>query len=210
MERPRVPLQTTRRGNPGYAHQFRPWTLFGAHTDPGGVNARALFIYSTNHGASWLASPEVNPTIPPQLNENQMVELNSGQIMVCSRAPSGGNGKRVWATYTRGATPGDGTIGLLYETGSGGPYETLTFARFDLDWLTQADVDQDGDGMSDYYESINRLNRDLDDAQDDADGEGAFPLLSSHPSQPRPGSENRPPATRHPRVAEACDAGAPR
>ncbi len=244
---------------PGHGIQLRDGTLVfpSQHTDPGGVNARAFFIYSTNHGASWLASPDVNPTIPPQLNENQMVELNSGQIMVSSRAPSGGNGKRVWATYTRGATPGDGTwspltylnpdpvcqasflrysstlegaprnrllfanpasssarvnmtvrmsedegqswtvsrsidtrpaaysdltvlpdgtIGLLYETGSGGPYETLTFARFDLDWLTQADVDQDGDGMSDYYESINRLNRDLDDARDDADGDGASNL----------------------------------
>ncbi|HOW66723.1 MAG TPA: exo-alpha-sialidase [Candidatus Paceibacterota bacterium] len=205
---------------PGHGIQLRDGTLLfpSQHTDPGGVNARAFFIFSTNHGATWLASPDVNPQIPPQLNENQMVELNSGQIMVSSRAPSGGNGKRVWSTYTRGSTlsdgiwsplvhavpdpvcqasfiryssildgaarnrllfanPGssssradmtvrmsedegqtwtisrridtrpaaysdltllaDGTVGLLYETGDSGPYETLTFVRFHLDWLTQ-------------------------------------------------------------------------
>lgn len=240
---------------PGHGIQLRDGILLfpSQHTDPGGVNARAFFIYSTNHGASWLTSPDVNRTIPPQLNENQMVELNSGQIMVSSRAPSGGGGKRVWATYSRGATlsdgtwspltyavadpvcqasfirysstldgaprdrllfanPGsasarvdmtvrmsedegktwtvsrridtrpaaysdlavlaDGTVGLLYETGDGNAYETLTFVRFHLDWLTQADLDGDGDGMSDYYEAINGLNHGADDAEEDLDGDG--------------------------------------
>ena len=30
----------------------------------------------------------------------------------------------------------DGTIGLIYENGRTSPYERLTFARFDLQWLT--------------------------------------------------------------------------
>lgn len=35
----------------------------------------------------------------------------------------------------------DGTVGLLYERGNRGPYETITFVRFDLGWLTDgADV----------------------------------------------------------------------
>lgn len=217
---------------PGHGIQLRDGTLLfpSQHTDPGGVNARVFFIYSTKHGASWLASPDVNTNLPPQLNENQMVELNSGQIMVSSRAPSGGGGLRVWSTYTRGTTLSDGhwspltylnpdpvcqasfvrhsatreralhnrllfghptstsarvnftlrlsegegrtwaiarqiasrpaaysdlavlpdgTVGLLYETGDASAYETLTFVRFDLDWLTRADRDSDGDGMRD-------------------------------------------------------------
>ncbi len=240
---------------PGHGIQLRDGTLLfpSQHTDPGGVNARAFFIYSTNRGESWLASPDVNPTIPPQLNENQMVELNSGQILVSSRAPSGGGGKRVWSTYTRGSTPGngswsplvynlpdpvcqaslvrhsstldgaprnrllfanpgsassriqmtirmsedegqtwtverridnrpaaysdltvlaDGTVGLLYETGDSTAYETLTFVRFSLDWLTRADVDTDGDGLSDYYEGINGFTQGVNDADADADGDG--------------------------------------
>ncbi|HRZ44029.1 MAG TPA: exo-alpha-sialidase [Candidatus Paceibacterota bacterium] len=247
---------------PGHGIQLRDGTLLfpSQHTDPGGVNARAFFIYSTNHGASWLASPDVNPSIPPQLNENQMAELNSGQIMVSSRAPSGGGGKRVWATYTPGSTTGsgswsplvyslpdpvcqasflrysstldgaprnrllfanpassssrhrmtvrmsedegltwtvsrqvddrpaaysdmavlpDGTVGLLYETGGADAYETLTLVRFDLDWLTQADLDSDGDGMSDYYEGINGLNAGADDAGMDLDSDGASNLVES-------------------------------
>ena len=30
----------------------------------------------------------------------------------------------------------DGTIGLLYEHGEDSPYESISFARFDLAWLT--------------------------------------------------------------------------
>lgn len=207
---------------PGHGLQLRDGTLVfpSQHTEPGGVNARAYFIASSDHGVTWQASPDVNATIPPQLNENQMVELNSGQILVSARAPSGGGGRRVWATFTRhaAATAGtwsalnrdlpdpvcqaslvrhsstldgaeqdrllfanpasssarvgmtirlstdegrtwpiarqidprpaaysdlavlaDGTVGLLYETGDQGPYETLTFVRFALDWLTATD-----------------------------------------------------------------------
>ena len=49
----------------------------------------------------------------------------------------------------------DGDIGILYETGNRSPYETLTFARFSLDWLVGAD-DSDGDGISDFEESLLR------------------------------------------------------
>lgn len=245
---------------PGHGIQLRDGTLVfpSQHTDPGGVNARAFFIYSTNHGASWLVSPDVNSKIPPQLNENQMVELNSGRILASCRAPSGGGGKRVWSTYTPGVSLGngswssltyllpdpvcqaslirysstldgsprdrllfanpasqsarvqmtirmsedegqtwtvsrqidsrpaaysdmavlaDGTVGLLYETGTSSAYDTLTFLRFHLDWLTQADLDSDGDGMSDYYEKINGLNGGANDADEDADGDGASNVM---------------------------------
>ena len=39
------------------------------------------------------------------------------------------------AAYSDLAVLGDGTICCLYERGEASPYETLTLARFDLDWL---------------------------------------------------------------------------
>ena len=41
-----------------------------------------------------------------------------------------------------------------------------------MDWLTQSEVDSDGDGMSDYYEGINGLNPAGNDASLDNDGDG--------------------------------------
>ena len=76
------------------------------------------------------------------------------------------------AAYSDLAILADDTVGLLYETGNANAYETLTFVRFHLDWLTQADLDGDGDGMSDYYETINGLNNGVDDADEDMDGDG--------------------------------------
>ncbi|MFP4028816.1 MAG: sialidase family protein [Candidatus Brocadiia bacterium] len=35
----------------------------------------------------------------------------------------------------------DGSIGLLYENGDEGPYERISFARFDLEWLTDGSDD---------------------------------------------------------------------
>jgi sialidase-1 len=244
---------------PGHGIQLRDGTLLfpSQHTDPGGANARAFFIYSTDHGETWNVSPDVNAVVPPQLNENQMVELNTGQIMISSRVPSGGGGKRAWSTYTPGTTLGngswspirfdlpdpvcqasfirysstldgaprdrllfanpgsssarvnmtvrmsedegvswdvarqidsrpaaysdltilaDGTVGLLYETGDGNAYQTLTFVRFHMDWLTQADLDTDGDGISDY-ERINGLDQGADDSAGDLDGDGRTNLF---------------------------------
>ena len=36
----------------------------------------------------------------------------------------------------------DGTIGLLYETGSAHPYEKITFAQFNLEWLTSSGLNE--------------------------------------------------------------------
>ncbi len=41
------------------------------------------------------------------------------------------------SAYSSLAVFRDGTVGLLYEKGSQQPYETITFAHFPLDWLTQ-------------------------------------------------------------------------
>jgi sialidase-1 len=39
------------------------------------------------------------------------------------------------AAYSTMAPLPDGTIGLLYERGYKNPYEKITFARFNLEWL---------------------------------------------------------------------------
>jgi sialidase-1 len=38
--------------------------------------------------------------------------------------------------YSDLAFLGDGTVGCLYERGDENPYETITFARFEMDSLT--------------------------------------------------------------------------
>lgn len=242
---------------PGNGIQLRDGTLVipSQHTQPGGTQAKAFFIYSTNHGASWQASSDCNTNASPQLNENQIVELNSGQLMISSRVPGSVNKLRAWSTYTPGTSLGDGgwsplsfvntdpvcqgsfirysstldgaprnrllfsnpgntntparvnqtvrmsedegqtwtvarqidtiagyscltvlpdgTVGLFYEdTTPANLYLSMVFARFSLDWLTQADVDTDGDGMSDYYEQINGLTNGVNDANLDSDSDG--------------------------------------
>jgi len=236
---------------PGNGIQLRDGTLVipSQHTLPGGSQAKAFFLYSTNHGASWQASSDCNTNASPQLNENQIVELNSGQLMISSRVPGSTAKLRAWSTYTPGASLGDGgwspltftnndpicqasfirysstldgaprdrllfsnpnhassrinqtirmsedegqtwtvarqidtragysslavlpdgTVGLFYEAPAN--YD-MVFARFSLDWLTQADVDSDSDGMSDYYEGINGLTNGVNDAALDLDGDG--------------------------------------
>ncbi len=43
------------------------------------------------------------------------------------------------SAYSNLARLADGRIGLLYESGKQGSYDTLTFAAFSLDWLTDSD-----------------------------------------------------------------------
>jgi sialidase-1 len=46
------------------------------------------------------------------------------------------------AAYSCLAPLRDGTIGLLYEAGREHPYEKITFARFNVAWLTEAEQEQ--------------------------------------------------------------------
>jgi sialidase-1 len=47
------------------------------------------------------------------------------------------------SAYSCLAVLSDGTVACLYERGDKHPYETITFARFSLDWLTGADPAKD-------------------------------------------------------------------
>lgn len=241
---------------PGKGIQLRDGTLVfpSQHTLPGGGQGKVFFVYSTDHGNTWRVSPDVTTNASPTMNENEIVELNSGQILTTMRMSSDVGGFRGWSTYTPGtglsngswsplllhlpdprcqatilrysstldgaprdrllfsnpsnsvpagyaprirqtiymsedesatwpvsrqidaqagysclAALPDGTVGLFYEAPA--DYDMI-FARFSLDWLTQSDVDSDGDGMSDYYEGINGLNNGANDAALDGDGDG--------------------------------------
>ncbi len=242
---------------PGNGIQLRDGTLvFPSQYDSapqcGGddnYHPHSCFIYSLDHGATWRISPPAN-TYPPPCNEAQIVELNSGQLMLSIRNWAF-VGQRAWSTYTRGTSLGDGnwsslgyalpdpicqasfirftstmdghardrllfanpasaewrekmtvrmsedegqtwpvarqidalpasyscmtilrdgTIGLLFETGAYF-YESLRFVRFGVNWLAQADMDMDLDGVYDYYETINGLNNGIQDAAADKDGD---------------------------------------
>lgn len=67
--------------------------------------------------------------------ENMTVRLSpdDGQTWPASRQLHSGPAAYSCLTVLR-----DKTIGCLYERGDRSPYETLTFARFDLEWLTTA------------------------------------------------------------------------
>jgi sialidase-1 len=69
--------------------------------------SHSCFICSTNHGASWQISPPANPG-PPDCTESQIVELNSGQLLISLRNHAG-KGQRAWSIYTAGTTLDDGS-----------------------------------------------------------------------------------------------------
>ena len=61
------------------------------------------------------------------------VSEDEGKTWKCSKLVHEGP-----SAYSSLAAVKDGTIGLLYEKGDQQAYETITFARFTLEWLTVA------------------------------------------------------------------------
>ena len=122
-----------------------------------GKNRRA-FAVSKDGGQSW-SEPEHHdqvycPTCQSSIHRFSLEPKNI--ILYSGPGGSGRNNLTVRASYDEGKTwpvakvlqegpsaysdlavlPG-GTIACLYETGEKGAYETITFARFSLEWLTR-------------------------------------------------------------------------
>lgn len=72
-----------------------------------------------------------NPASTKRENMTVRVSYDEGQTWPDSHVVYTGP-----AAYSCLAVLPDGSVGLLYERGVNSPYETVTFARFTLDWLT--------------------------------------------------------------------------
>jgi len=75
-----------------------------------------------------------NPARPKGGDRNEMtvrLSYDEGKTWGVSRILHGGP-----SAYSCLAVLPDGDIGCLYEAGRNSPYETMTFARFTLNWLT--------------------------------------------------------------------------
>ena len=79
-------------------------------------------------GRPWLVF--VNPT-QGRTNLTVRVSTDDGKTWSAGRTIQPGP-----AAYTGMAVLKDGTFGVLYETGKVHPYEKITFARFNVEWLT--------------------------------------------------------------------------
>lgn len=86
----------------------------------GGEGSRSRLLF---------ANP-ANPTSRTQLAVK--LSYDEGETWPIARTVHAGQ-----AAYSSLAVLGDGTIGLLYETGDVHPYERIRFARFSLEWLSE-------------------------------------------------------------------------
>jgi sialidase-1 len=73
----------------------------------------------------------VNPIAGSRTNLTVRVSTDDGKTWSAGRTIQPGPG-----AYSSVAFLKDGTIGVLYETGKVHPYEKISFARFNLEWLT--------------------------------------------------------------------------
>ncbi|HTX34048.1 MAG TPA: sialidase family protein [Bryobacteraceae bacterium] len=74
-----------------------------------------------------------NAAAPQRRNLTVKLSLDAGLTWPRSRALHPGP-----AAYSTVIPLRDGTLAMLYECGENGPYERITFARFDLDWVLLA------------------------------------------------------------------------
>lgn len=93
---------------------------YGAGTDSGGKD-RLLFSNPAHR------KERVNMTV--------RMSLDSGKTWSVSRVVHPGP-----SAYSCLTALEDGKVGLLYENGAGSPYERISFARFNLEWLADGEM----------------------------------------------------------------------
>lgn len=81
----------TRQGVLVFPAQYRDGTANGT--------PRSNFIFSTDHGQTWVVAPPAVPSGNPRTTESQIVELDSGDLLLSMRNESG-TGKRLWCVYS--------------------------------------------------------------------------------------------------------------
>ena len=73
--------------------------VFPAQYKDAGGNPRSNFIYSTDRGVTWVHGPPAIASGNPQTTEAQIVELDSGDLLISMRNHAG-NGQRLWCIYS--------------------------------------------------------------------------------------------------------------
>lgn len=85
---------------PGKGICTREGTLvFPAQYRDAGGTARSNFIYSTNQGATWISAPPAIPSGSPLTTEAQIVELDSGDLLLSMRNHDASK-RRLWCIYS--------------------------------------------------------------------------------------------------------------
>lgn len=81
---------------------------------------------------------QLGGTISPKMNECQVVELADGRLLMNLRNADSSEETRAVSYSSDGGITWSAvdTMGCLYEAGASNSYETITFARFSLAWLS--------------------------------------------------------------------------
>jgi len=103
---------------------WSPWTLDEALIEP---QCQGSLIACPGH-PDWLVFS--NPASMARIALTVRLSRDGGRNWQSARLVHGGP-----AAYSSLAAIRDGSIGLLYEAGERSPYETISYARFGLDWI---------------------------------------------------------------------------
>jgi sialidase-1 len=118
------------------------------------ANKRRLVATSSDGGLTWSKPVEDPVLIEPVCQASILRHPGKGLVLFSNPASTrrekmtvrlSDDDAKTWtaarllhegpAAYSCLTVLPDGTVGCLYERGTRGPYETITFARFGLDWL---------------------------------------------------------------------------
>lgn len=108
----------------------------------------------------------VNPgSSSSRANLTLRASADGGATWPVSRLLYGGS-----SAYSSACILPDRSLGILFEKDN---YTRITFMRVEQEWLWNAEVDGDGDGMPDAWEVLHGTDPEVDDAGADADGDGS-------------------------------------